>query len=52
MNPKLFQEIEEFYENEIMNKINYITNVILKDNDIEVFNHLNKIHVTLHPFGM
>jgi uncharacterized protein YqgQ len=34
MNPKLFQEIEEFYENEIMNKINYITNVILKDNDI------------------
>jgi hypothetical protein len=52
MSPKLFQEVEELVESTIIHKINYITNVVLRNNDIEVFNHLNNIDVTLHPFGM
>ena len=35
-----------------MHKINYITNAVLKNNDIEVYNHLSKIEVSLHPFGI
>jgi TBC1 domain family protein 5 len=51
-NPKLFQEHDEFTESTIMHKINYITSAVLKNNDIEIYNHLNKIEVTLHPFGI
>ncbi len=51
MNPKLFKEERNFYETPIINKINHITK-ILKDNDIEIFNHLNDIDVSLQPFGM
>jgi TBC1 domain family protein 5 len=52
LNPKLFRENEEFYESAIIKKIEYITNVILHNNDIEVYNHLKAIEVTLHPFGI
>jgi hypothetical protein len=50
---KPFQEIQESSNtNTIINKINFIMNETLKNNDIEIFNHLNKIDVSLHPFGM
>ena len=39
-------------ENVIINKINYITNKILKENESEIFDHLQEVDVTLHPFGM
>ena len=35
-----------------MHKINDITNAVLKENDSEIFNHLIKIDVSLHPFGI
>ena len=38
-NPKLFTEEVNYYETPIINKINHITK-ILRDNDIEIFNHL------------
>lgn len=52
MNPKLFQEEDRTVESAIINKINFITNIVLKDNDIEVYNHLNEADVSTHPFGM
>lgn len=52
LTPKLFRENEEFYESFIINKINYITKSVLQNNDIEVYNHLNLIGVSLHPFGI
>ena len=52
LTPKLFQENEEFYESTIINIINYITEKCLQNNDIEIYNHLNTIGVTLHPFGI
>ncbi len=50
-NPKLFQDEVNLYETPIINKINHITK-ILKDNDIEIFNHLNQVDVSVQPFGM
>lgn len=38
--------------NKIINKINHIANFTLKNNDIEIYNHLNQVDVSLHPFGM
>ncbi len=52
LTPRLFQDSEEFYESTIINKINFITDKVLHNNDIEIFNHLSLIDVTLHPFGI
>jgi TBC1 domain family protein 5 len=51
-NPKLFQGHNDQTESTIMHNINYITRVVLKNNDIEIYNHLNAIEVSLHPFGI
>ncbi|RNA28356.1 TBC1 domain family member 5-like isoform X2 [Brachionus plicatilis] len=51
-NPRLFLEEDQFIESKIIHKINFITNVVLKNNDIEIFDHLNKIDVSLCPFGI
>lgn len=48
---KLFVE-EDDYENVIISKINYIRNVLLKDNDSELYFYFNKTDISLAPFGM
>jgi len=50
-NIKLFVE-EEDYENVIIAKINFIHNVLLKDNDSELYFYFNKNDISLAPFGM
>ena len=52
MTPKLFVEEDRSLESAIIHKINYITNVVLKNNDFEIYNHFNKIDFSCHPFGI
>ena len=48
---KLFVE-EDDYENVIIAKINFIRNVLLKDNDSELYFYFNKTDISLATFGM
>jgi len=48
---KLFVE-EDDYENVIIAKINFIRNVLLKDNDSELYFYFNKTDISLAPFGI
>jgi hypothetical protein len=50
--PRLFNQEEEFNENIIISKINFISGVILKNNDFELYDFLKSIDISLHPFGM
>lgn len=48
---KLFVEEDEL-ENVIISKINFIRNVLLKDNDSELYFYFNNTDISLAPFGM
>lgn len=50
--PKLFQEAEEPIESAIVLKVNQIFNEVLRKNDIELFDHFNKIDLSTHLFGI
>lgn len=48
----MFNEEDKSLESVIVHKINYITNVVLRNNEFEIFNHFNKIELSCHPFGI
>lgn len=51
-NPKLFQENSAPTQSSIVKKINRITDVVLRNNEYEVFNHFDKIDLSCHLFGI
>lgn len=51
-NPKLFAEEEEPIESSILVKVNRIFNEVLRKNDIELYDHFNKIDLSTHLFGI